>query len=58
MIALARKILTIIYSILKDKESKYREEMFKALQEKLAKRRQEKMIKELEKSGLIVSVPA
>ena len=57
LIALARKILTIIYSILKDKENQYHEEMFQDLQERLAKRRQEKMIKELEKSGLIVSVP-
>ena len=35
--------------LLKNKENQYREEMFEALQEILAKRRQGKMIKELEK---------
>ena len=58
LIALARKILTIIYAILKNKASSYNEELYQVLQDRNLKRRQEKLIKELVTSGFIITPPA
>jgi hypothetical protein len=55
LIALSRKILTIIYSLLKDQEKSYDEKMYESLQERLSIQRQEKMIKELIKKGYNVT---
>lgn len=54
LIALARKILTVIYGILKNPESSYSEEIYSSIQEKLAKKRYDRMIKELSKNGFKV----
>jgi hypothetical protein len=58
LIALARKILTIIYAILKNEASSYDEEMYQVLQDRNIKHRQEKLIKELVGSGFVVTPPA
>jgi len=55
LIALARRILTVIYSILKDKDSSYYENAFLATQEKLNNRRFSRMIKELRQNGFSVT---
>ena len=55
MIALARKILTIIYAILKNEASSYDEEMYQVLQDRMLEHRQDKMIKELVSSGFVVT---
>lgn len=57
MIALARKILTIIYSILKNESSSYDEGLYQILQDRILKHRQDKMVKELVKSGFVVTPP-
>lgn len=57
LIALARKILTIIYAILKDEANGYDEELYQVLQDRNLKRRQEKLIKELVNSGFVVTPP-
>ncbi len=57
MIALARKILTIIYAILKNEASSYDEEMYQVLQDRMLEHRQDKMIKELVSSGFVVTPP-
>jgi predicted transcriptional regulator len=58
LIALARKILTIIYAILKNEASSYDEELYQVLQDRNLKRRQEKLIKELVNSGFMVTHPS
>ncbi len=50
IIGLARKILIIIYSMLKDNVS-YNEEIFKDNQIKLVEKREKKLIQELQKRG-------
>jgi len=57
LIALARKILTIVHSILKNEDDSYLEEQYEILKERHAKHRQEKMIKELALSGFVISPP-
>lgn len=57
LIALARKILTIIYSILKNESSSYDEELYQVLQDRMLERRQNNMIKELARSGFVVTPP-
>ena len=57
MIALARKILTIIYAILKNEASSYDEEMYQVLQDRMLEHRQEKMIKDLVRSGFVITPP-
>jgi hypothetical protein len=52
LIALGRKILTIIYAILKNEASSYDEELYQVLQGRSIKYRQEKLIKELVSPGL------
>ena len=54
LIALARKILTIIYGILTN-EYGYDEELYQRRQEEQEKRRQQHMIRELQKQGFEVS---
>lgn len=54
LIALARKILTVIYGILKSPEGSYSEEIYSTIQDKIAKKRYDRMIKELSKSGFKV----
>ena len=58
IVALARKILTIIYSILKNESSRYDEELYQVLQDRLLKHRQDKIIKELVNSGFVITPPA
>jgi predicted transcriptional regulator len=58
LIALARKILTIIYAILKNEGSSYNEELYQVLQDRNLEHRQEKLIKELVSSGFVVTHPA
>jgi hypothetical protein len=57
LIALSRKILTIIYSILKNADGSYQEDQYAILIQRHAKHRQEKMIKELALSGFVISPP-
>ena len=57
MVALARKILTIIYSILKNESSCYDEDLYQELQDRMLKNRQDRMIKELARSGFLVTPP-
>jgi hypothetical protein len=57
LIALARKILTIIYAILKNESNMYDEELYRVLQDRNLKRRQEKMIKELVGCGFVITPP-
>jgi hypothetical protein len=57
LIALARKILTIIYAILKNEASSYDEEIHQVLQDRMLEHRQDKMIKELVRSGFVVTPP-
>ncbi len=57
LVALARKILTIIYSILKSESSTYDEELHQVLHDRMLARRQDRMIKELVKSGFVVTPP-
>jgi hypothetical protein len=58
IVALARKILTIIYSILKNEANSYDEELYQVLQDRLLKHRQDKIIKELVNSGFVITPPA
>ena len=57
LVALARKILTIIYSILKSESSTHDEELHQVLHDRMLARRQDRMIKELVKSGFVVTPP-
>ena len=52
------KILTIIYSILKNESGSYDEGLYQVLQDRLLKHRQDKMIKELANSGFVITPPA
>jgi len=51
LIALARKILTVIYSILKNPDVSYSDEFYFEIQKKVAERRYSKTIKELTQNG-------
>lgn len=57
IIALAHKILTIIYPILKNESGSYDEELYQILQDRMLERRQNKMVKELVKSGFVITPP-
>lgn len=57
LIALARKLLTIIYALLKIENNFYQEDLYEVLKEQSSKRRQEKIIKELTQKGFVISSP-